>query len=340
MCGLFCVEAPLGEEHLASGSLGWFPTGLTDSERAVETYSAIALLSHGILADGFSIRRPRKKGSKMKIWFITGASRGLGVEFAKAALDSGDSVVATSRSAESVTKALGTSDRLLAFALDVTKPGAAEKAVHAALLRFGRIDVLVNNAGYGIVGALEELSAEEVLAQYKTNVFGLLDVTKAVLPAMRAQRDGHIVNISSVGGFYADAGISAYCGTKFAVEGLSEALAKEVGPLGIRVTIVEPGYFRTELLSEESARYAAKEIPDYDATSGAVRKGIAAMHGKQAGDPRKLALALVHLVNDRDPPLRFLAGADAVGIQEQKLEQTRSELGRWRELSTSLAHEV
>jgi NAD(P)-dependent dehydrogenase (short-subunit alcohol dehydrogenase family) len=156
---------------------------------------------------------------------------------------------------------------------------------------------------------------------------------------MRSQRSGHIVNISSVGGFYADPGISAYCGTKFAVEGLSEALAKEVAPLGIRVTIVESGYFRTELLSQDSARYASREIPEYDATAGAVRKGIAAMHGKQAGDPRKLALALVRIVNDSNPPLRFLAGADAVGIQEQKLEQTRAELERWRELSISLAYE-
>jgi NAD(P)-dependent dehydrogenase (short-subunit alcohol dehydrogenase family) len=275
----------------------------------------------------------------MKTWFITGASRGMGAEFAKAALESGDSIVATSRSADSVTRALGASEWLLPFTLDVTQPSHAERAVDAAVQRFGRIDVLVNNAGYGICGALEECSAEETLAQYQTNVFGLINVTRAALPAMRAQRSGHIVNIGSVGGFHADAGISAYCGTKFAVEGLSEALAKEVAPLGIRVTIVEPGYFRTELLAPEALQYAATEIEDYAETAGAVRKAVPTMHGKQAGDPRKLALALLQIVNSSDPPLHFLAGSDAVGVFEQKLEQSRTDLDRWRDLSVSLAYD-
>jgi NAD(P)-dependent dehydrogenase (short-subunit alcohol dehydrogenase family) len=211
--------------------------------------------------------------------------------------------------------------------------------VEAALKKFGRIDVLVNNAGYGLAGALEECSAEETLAQYQTNVFGLLEVTRAVLPTMRAQASGHIINISSVGGFHADPGVSAYCGTKFAVEGLSEALAGELAPLGIRVMIVEPGYFRTELLSENAIRFSAREIEDYAATAGAVRKGLAAMHGKQAGDPRKLALALVRLVNDSNPPLRFLAGADAVQMKEQQLETARTDLEQWRQLSVSLAYD-
>jgi NAD(P)-dependent dehydrogenase (short-subunit alcohol dehydrogenase family) len=275
----------------------------------------------------------------MKIWLITGASRGMGAEFAKAALECGDSVVATSRSAESVTKALGRSERLLPFTLDVTQPADAESAVRAALERFGRIDVLVNNAGYGLCGALEECSVEETLAQYQTNVFGLINVTRAALPVLRRQRTGHIINISSVGGFQADAGISAYCGTKFAVEGLSEALAKEVAPLGIHVTIVEPGYFRTELLAPEALQYAATEIEDYDETAGAVRRSVHTMHGKQAGDPRKLALALLRIVNSSSPPLRFLAGADAVGMFEQKLEGARTDLERWRELSVSLGHD-
>lgn len=275
----------------------------------------------------------------MKTWFITGASRGMGAEFAKAALESGDSVVATSRSENSVTKAVGVSDRLLPFTLDVTVPSDAEKAVNAAVQRFGRIDVLVNNAGYGLCGALEECSVEETLAQYQTNVFGLINVTRAVLPAMRRQRTGHILNISSVGGFRADAGISAYCGTKFAVEGLSEALAKELAPLGIHVTIVEPGYFRTELLAPEALQYAASEIDDYAGTAGAVRKSAPTMHGKQPGSPRKLALALLRIVNSSDPPLRFLAGADAVSMFEQKLEGARVDLDRWRELSASLTYD-
>jgi NAD(P)-dependent dehydrogenase (short-subunit alcohol dehydrogenase family) len=211
--------------------------------------------------------------------------------------------------------------------------------VEATLKKFGRIDVLVNNAGYGLVGALEECSTEETLAQYQTNVFGLLEVTKAVLPAMRAQRSGHIINISSVGGFRSDAGASAYCATKFAVEGLSEGLAKEVGPLGIHVTIVEPGYFRTDLLAADALKLAAREIEDYAATSGVVRKTIHTMHGKQPGDPRKLAMALVRLASESNPPLRFLAGADAVQMLEQKIESSRRELKEWRELSCSLAFE-
>ncbi|HEY2472561.1 MAG TPA: oxidoreductase [Terracidiphilus sp.] len=276
----------------------------------------------------------------MKVWFITGASRGMGAEFAKAALESGDAVVATSRNAESVIRALGIFERLYPFTLDVTHPADADKAVKAAVQQFGRIDVLVNNAGYGLCGALEECSVEETLAQYQTNVFGLINVTRAALPVLRAQRAGHIINISSVGGFHADAGVSAYCGTKFAVEGLSEALAKEFAPLGIRVTIVEPGYFRTELLAPEALQYAATEIDDYAETAGAVRRSAPEMHGKQAGDPRKLALALLRIVNSSDPPLRFLAGSDAVGVFEQKLEQARTDLDRWRELSISLAHDM
>lgn len=275
----------------------------------------------------------------MKVWFITGASRGLGAAFAKAALESGDSVVATSRNAQSVASALGVSNRLLPLTLDVTDPSKAEKAVAAAVKHFGRIDVLVNNAGYGLCGALEECSPEETLAQYQTNVFGLIHVTRAVLPVLRSQRAGHIVNISSAGGFHADAGVSAYCGTKFAVEGLSEALAKEVAPLGIRVTIVEPGYFRTEILSPEALKYAATEIDDYAETAGMVRKSVPMMHGKQAGDPRKLALALIRIVNSSDPPLRFLAGSDSVAVFEQKLEEAKTDLNRWRDLSVSLAHD-
>ena len=273
----------------------------------------------------------------MRTWLVTGASRGLGAAFAEAALNAGDCVVGTSRKAESVSEALGTREKLLAASLDVTRAGDAALVVNAALKRFGRIDVLVNNAGYGIIGALEECSAEETLAQYQTNVFGLIEVTRAVLPAMRAQKSGHIFNISSVGGFHADAGISAYCATKFAVEGLSEALAAELAPLGIKVTIVEPGYFRTDLLSENAIRFAAEEIADYASTAGAVRKGAAAMHGKQEGDPRKLAQAVERLANEASPPLRFLAGADAVGMRELQLESVKSELERWRELSSSLA---
>jgi NAD(P)-dependent dehydrogenase (short-subunit alcohol dehydrogenase family) len=274
-----------------------------------------------------------------KVWFITGASRGLGPEFAKAALEAGDYVVASSRSAENVANTLGSSDKLFVCSLDVTNPEAVIDAVKAAVGKFGRIDVLVNNAGYGLVGALEECSREEVEAQYRTNVFGLLDVTKAVLPIMRIQKNGHIINISSLAGFHGIAGVSSYCGTKFAIEGLSESLANELTPLGIRVTVVEPGAFRTDFHSDNSIRYAEKVIADYEQTAGATRKEMSAMNGHQISNPRKLAVALVKLVNDNKPPFRFTAGSDAVETLENKIASMTKELNQWRELSVSMAYE-
>ncbi|SET86905.1 oxidoreductase [Stigmatella erecta] len=274
-----------------------------------------------------------------KVWFITGATRGIGAELARAVLAAGDSVVATGRKAEAVVKALGTSDRLLVTPLDVTQPGQPEDAVRAALGKFGRIDVLVNNAGYGLVGAVEECSAEELAAQFAANVLGLAAVTRAVLPVMRAQKSGHIFNVSSSAGFAGYPGASSYCATKFAVEGLSESLAHEAAPLGIKVTIVEPGYFRTEFLTDNSAVYARKVIGDYDATAGAMRRGSRAMNGHQEGDPRKLAQAFLTLAAAQKPPLRFTAGRDAVEQLEQTLAARREEMKPWRELALSLAHD-
>ncbi|AKJ01311.1 NADP-dependent 3-hydroxy acid dehydrogenase YdfG [Archangium gephyra] len=273
-----------------------------------------------------------------KVWFITGATRGLGAELARAALAAGHTVVATGRKPEALERALGTSERLLAVPLDVTAPGQPEAAVKAALARFGRIDVLVNNAGYGLVGALEETSADELSQQFATNVLGLAAVTRAVLPTMRAQRSGHIFNMSSAAGLAGFPGASAYCASKFAVEGLSESLSHEVAPLGIKVTLVEPGYFRTEFLTDGSAVFAQKVIADYDATAGEMRRGSRAMNGNQAGDPRKLAQALLTLSAATHPPLRFNAGTDSVALLEQLLTTRREELGRWRDLSLSLAY--
>lgn len=193
--------------------------------------------------------------------------------------------------------------------------------------KFGRIDVLVNNAGYGLVGALEECSAEELDAQFNTNVLGLAAVTRTVLPVIRAQKSGHIFNVSSAAGFAGYPGASSYCATKFAVEGLSEGLAHEVAPLRIKVTIVEPGYFRTGFLG------------DYDATAGAMRRGSQAMNGNQEGDPRKLAQAFLPLAAAQKPPLRFTAGRDAVEQLEQKLAARREEMMPWHELAVSLAHD-
>jgi short-subunit dehydrogenase len=281
---------------------------------------------------------PKEIKMSEKVWFITGASRGLGKEFAKTALEAGDHVVATSRSAESVSDALGTSDRLLALSLDVTKPETAIRAVQASLERFGRIDVLVNNAGYALFGSVEECNSHEVETQYRTNVFGLLDVTRAVLPTLRKQRSGHILNMSSTAGIAGAAGASSYCGTKFAVEGISESLAAELKPLGIHVTIVAPGYFRTDFLTNNSVRYATEEIADYAGTSGITRERLANMNGQQQGDPHKLALTLVKIVNLSDPPLRFAAGDDAVRAVEKKIEGLAHEVKTWRDLSVSMAH--
>jgi NAD(P)-dependent dehydrogenase (short-subunit alcohol dehydrogenase family) len=273
-----------------------------------------------------------------KVWMITGASRGIGAEIARAALAAGDKVVATGRNPGSVAEALGSSDRLLALGLDVTMEEQAREAARAAIDKFGCIDVLVNNAGYALLGALEECSAEEVEAQFRTNVFGLLHVTRAVLPAMRARRSGHIFNISSLAGFHGDPGASSYCGTKFAVEGLSESLAREVAPLGIHVTIVEPGYFRTDFLSGASVNHAARTIDDYDQTAGKARRATAEVDGKQANDPKKLAQAFVTLANAEKPPLRFTAGADAVELLEKNLARKKLQLDQWRALSSSFVY--
>ncbi|MEH0196477.1 SDR family NAD(P)-dependent oxidoreductase [Caulobacter sp. CCNWLY153] len=272
-----------------------------------------------------------------KVWFITGATRGIGAEIAKAVLADGGRVVATGRSAKAVEAALGACDRLLAVSLDVNVAGQPEAAVEAAIARFGRIDVLVNNAGYGLVGALEEYSPKELAAQMSTNLLGLAAVTKAVLPTLRAQKAGHIFNMSSAAGLAGFAGASGYSASKFAVEGLSESLAAEVAPLGVKVTIVEPGYFRTDFLKSDSVVFAQAEIAAYEATAGEARRVAKAMNGAQGGDPRKLAKALLTLAAADNPPLRFLAGADAVGLLDHVLSTRRAEADVWRDLSLAMA---
>ena len=271
-----------------------------------------------------------------KTWFITGASRGFGVEIAKAALRAGDCVVATGRSREAVTKAVGPDGQdLLSVALDVTDAGQAQGAVQAATARFGGIDVLVNNAGYGHLGIFEETTIEDAEAQFATNVFGAFKVTWAALPGMRAAGKGRIFNISSIAGVRGGEGGSLYCASKFALEGFSESLSKEVAPFGLFVTIVEPGFFRTDFLSGESVRFGEKSLPDYAELSGRLRAFYAQRNGQQAGDPGKLAAALVRLAGEAAPPLRYAAGSDAVAITETKLESVRAELEKWRPLSVS-----
>ena len=271
----------------------------------------------------------------MRTWFITGASRGLGFRIAEAALAAGDSVVATARKADDVVAALGQSERLLALPLDVTDEAQARKAADAAIARFGRIDILVNNAGYGLLGSVEEASAQEIESVYRVNVFGLLAVTRAVLPNMRQNRSGHILNLSSVGGFASGPGFGVYCSTKFAVEGLSEALAAELAPLGIKLTIVEPGYFRTDFLEARSLVVSPTRIADYDATSGMVREAAKTISLNQPGDPAKLGTAVIALVNAPNPPLRLALGSDTFKMVGDKLTYVRGELDAWEQLSKS-----
>ncbi|WP_326837637.1 oxidoreductase [Amycolatopsis rhabdoformis] len=274
----------------------------------------------------------------MSVWFITGASRGFGLEIARAALERGDQVVATARQAAAVEKEFPGDPSVLAVALDVTDPAQASAAVGAALDRFGRIDVLVNNAGRGLLGAVEEASDAAVRAVFDANVFGLLSVTRAVLPVLRRQRSGHVVNISSVGGFTTGPGWGVYGATKFAVEALSEALHGELAPLGVHVTVVEPGYFRTDFLDASSLHRADEEIADYATTVGSMRAVADSRNHAQPGDPRKAALAIVSVVGSPSPPLRLQLGADAVGRVSAKLDFVRDELSRWRELSVSTDH--
>ena len=268
-----------------------------------------------------------------KTWFITGASRGLGADIATAALKAGDNVVATGRQRAAVSDKLGAdNDRLLSLALDVSDAAQAREAVAKALERFGAIDVLVNNAGYGHLGYFEETTDADIQAQYATNVFGLFNVTRAALPAMRAARKGHVFNLSSVAGYRGIETGSLYCSSKFAVEGFSESLAGELAPFGIHVTIVEPGPFRTDFLTPESIRFVAVPVADYDERRTAMRASFEQRNGSQPGDPVLLAQALVTLANAAKPPLRFTAGAMAVNGLDAKLAGMKAELDAWREL--------
>ncbi|MFM0094398.1 oxidoreductase [Paraburkholderia nemoris] len=270
-----------------------------------------------------------------RVWFITGATRGLGALIAEAALADGNAVVATGRNIAAITERFGHSAALLPVALDVTDETQAKAAVQAAVERFGRIDVLVNNAGFGLLGAIEESSDADVRRMYDTNVFGLLNITRAVLPAMRAQRAGHVINMSSIGGYRAAAGFGAYSSTKFAVEGLTEALRAELKPLGIHATVVEPGYFRTDFLDATSLVVAGNVIADYDETSGEVRRRATHMNHNQPGNPEKLAAAMVELVDAETPPLRLPLGTDTLKAIAEKNAYVAQETETWQALSAS-----
>lgn len=271
----------------------------------------------------------------MKIWFITGASRGFGALITAQALAKGDAVIATARNSKAITERFGEHPNLLPVTLDVTNQEQADAAAKAAIDRFGRIDVLLNNAGFGLMGAVEEASPAEIEAVYKTNVFGLLNVTRAILPFMRQVRSGRILNISSIGGYRGAAGFGVYSSTKFAVEGLSEALHDELAPLGIHVTVVEPGYFRTDFLDASSLTSSGHIIADYEATAGKVRTLATSLSHNQPGDPNKLAQVLIDFADAPHPPVRLPLGSDTVSTIEDKHRKDAAILAEWRAISVS-----
>jgi NAD(P)-dependent dehydrogenase (short-subunit alcohol dehydrogenase family) len=269
-----------------------------------------------------------------RTWLITGASRGLGAEIAKAVLAAGDRLIATARNQANLQQ-FGTNKDVLLLSMDVTDEAQVKAAIATSLEKFGQIDVLVNNAGFGLLGSVEECSAEEVESVYRTNVFGLLNVTRAVLPSMRQHRSGHIINMSSIGGYRSSPGWGIYGSTKFAVEGITEALHGELAPLGIHATVVEPGYFRTGFLDGSSLRPSAVQIPDYAQTVGKIRDVAAGLNYQQPGDPTKLAPAILQIVNADEPPLRLPLGTDTLQTIAEKNAYVEQETAQWRTLSES-----
>src|SRR3954449_3906164 len=272
-----------------------------------------------------------------KTWFITGAGRGMGVHFVKAALSAGHAVVATGRDIDRIADALGRSEDLLIVKLDVTSRADAAAAVQAAVDRFGRIDVLVNNAANFYAGYFEELTPEQIERQLTTSLIGPMNTARAVLPVMRKQRSGHIIAISSSAGLAAGFDfVTAYSASKFGLEGWMESLHAEIAPFGIATTIVNPGFFRTELLTERSTNYAEPSIEDYDERRAKQLEFWKAQNGLQTGDPAKLARALIMISNQEPPPRRFIAGADAIATAEQKVADLKAQIDAHRDLSTSL----
>lgn len=274
--------------------------------------------------------------SSKKVWFITGAGRGMGVDFAKAALAAGHAVVGSGRDRDAVSKAVGQSDDLLAVKLDVTSRADAEAAVRAAVDRFGRIDVLVNNAANFHAGYFEELTPQQFERQLAASLVGPMNVTRAVLPVMRKQRSGRIISISSTAGLVGFEFGTAYAASKFGLEGWMESLHAEVAPFGITTTLVNPGFFRTELLTEQSTSFAEPSIEDYDEARAKQLEFWKAQNGQQSGDPAKLARALITIASQEPPPRRFIAGADAIATAEQVVADLKSQIEAYRHLSTSL----
>jgi NAD(P)-dependent dehydrogenase (short-subunit alcohol dehydrogenase family) len=277
--------------------------------------------------------------TEKSVWLVTGAGRGMGTDIVKAALAAGHAVVATGRDPERVAAAVRAHDDLAVVKLDVTSDEDAKAAAAAAVDRFGKIDVLANNAGNFYAGFFEEIVPDDFRAQIETNLFGPLNVARAVLPHMRKQRSGLIVQLSSTAGIVGQEFCTAYSAAKFGVEGWIESLAPEVAPFGIRTMVVEPGFFRTDLLTAESTKYAEPSIADYAERTKQTVENWNSMNGKQGGDPAKLAAALVKLASQEEPPFRWVAGGDAVEAVEQKGKDLIAQAEAYRELSSSLGHE-
>jgi NADP-dependent 3-hydroxy acid dehydrogenase YdfG len=272
-----------------------------------------------------------------KVYFITGTSSGFGKALAEAALERGERVVLAARKLADVEDlAAQYKDNALAVELDVTDADERQTAIKAALDRFERVDVVANIAGVGSLGALEEFSSEQIRQQFEVNFFGVLELTREVLPTMREQKSGHILNLTSIGGLASVGGFALYCATKFAVEGFSEALRDEVKPLGIKVTIIEPGAFRTEFAGASNVR-PAQQIGDYKPVIEPIQQYLYGNDGKQPGDPRKAAEAMIEAVESDNPPLRLMLGADAYGLWEKKLSEMQAEFADWREIGESTA---
>ena len=275
-----------------------------------------------------------KQVMKMQVWLVTGSSRGLGRAFAEAALEAGHHVVATARNSEhlvDIARTFGESVRTVS--LDVTNEAQAKYAVDAAIETFGGLDVLVNNAGYGNVSPVEDTSLADFRAQIETNLFGVIIMTKAVLPYFRERRAGHVIQIASIAGRVGPAGRAPYAASKFAVEGFSESLSKEVGPLGVKVTIVEPGGFRTDFAGSSTDLREGR--PEYDVTVGATVRFQRNYNGKQPGDPMKAAAAVLHIASLSDPPLRLLLGSDSYNAAEKHALQMIESDRQWKDLSVS-----
>lgn len=276
------------------------------------------------------------------VWLVTGANRGLGRAIVQAALEGGHQVVATARNIQSIEAAFGNvaTNRLMPAKLDVTDLEQAHQAAQIAVGTFGRVDVLVNNAGYGQFSAFEEMTPDEVRAQLDTNLFGLMNVTRAILPVMRAQRCGRIFNIASMGGYRGGSLGSADAASKFAVVGFTESLAAEVAEFGIRATVVAPGYFRTDFLDPSSARFGSgAPIPDYAGSTESRRESYADVNHAQEGDPAKLGRALVELADTDEPPVHFPVGRDAVAVITEHHNRVLDEIAVWRELSETTSYD-